>query len=50
MLKKYKLINLIHPSVSIPKDVKIGSGNIIFQMFIKLRGKNKRSLYDFFWE
>lgn len=28
--KKYKPINLIHPSVSIPKDVKIGSGNIVF--------------------
>ena len=28
--KKYKAINLLHPSVRVPNDLKIGKGNVIF--------------------
>lgn len=28
--EKYKPVNIIHPSINIPKDIKIGTGNIIF--------------------
>ena len=29
--RKFKIPNLIHPSINIPKTIKIGSGNIIFE-------------------